>query len=81
MVAQRGIEANSEKIKVLPEMSSPRKPKEGMSLAARAAALSRFVSRAIDHCVPFFDMLKGSKKFDLIDKCEQAFQALKEHLG
>ena len=26
-------------------------------------------------------MLKGSKKFEWIDKCKQAFQALKEHLG
>ena len=26
-------------------------------------------------------MLKGSKKFERIDKYEQAFQALKEHLG
>ena len=26
-------------------------------------------------------MLKGSKRFEWTDKCEQAFQALKEHLG
>ena len=26
-------------------------------------------------------MLKGSKRFEWIDKCEEAFQALKEHLG
>ena len=26
-------------------------------------------------------MLKGSKKFEWIDKCEQAFLAFKEHLG
>ena len=26
-------------------------------------------------------MLKGSKKFELTDKCEQAFLALKEHVG
>ena len=26
-------------------------------------------------------MLKGSKKFEWIEKCEQAFLALKEHLG
>ena len=26
-------------------------------------------------------MLKGSKKFKRTDKCEQAFLALKEHLG
>ena len=62
-------------------MSSPKKPKEVMSLADRVATLSRFVSRAIDSCASFFNVLKGSKKFEWIEKCEQVFQDLKEHLG
>ena len=81
MVNQRGIEANHEKIKALLGMSSPRNPKEMMSLARKVEALSRFVSRATDYCVPFFDMLKRLKKFGQMDKCKQAFQALKEYLG
>ena len=40
MVNQKGIEANPEKIKALLEMSSPKKPKEVMSLVGRVAALS-----------------------------------------
>ena len=44
MVNQRGIKANLEKINVLLEMSSPRKPKEVMSHADKVAALCRFVS-------------------------------------
>ena len=52
-----------------------------MSLARRVAALTRFASHVTDHYAPFFDVLKGSKKFEWINKCEQAFQALKEHLG
>ena len=43
MVNQHGIEANSKKINVLLEMSSPKKPKEVMSLVGRVAALSHFV--------------------------------------
>ena len=61
-------------------MSSPKKPKEVMSLAGRVAALSRFVFRETDHCASFFDVLRGSKKFKWISLCEQAFQALNEHL-
>ena len=76
-----GIEVNLEKIKALLEMSLPKKPKEVMSLAGRVAALSRFVSQATGHCTLFFNMLKGSKKFEWTDKCEQAFQAVKKHLG
>ena len=68
-------------IKALLDMSSLRKPKEVMSLAGKLVALSRFVSQTTDHCFPFFDVLKGSKKFELIDKYEQVFQALKQHLG
>ena len=51
-----------------------------MSITDRVDVLSHFVSRAIDRYAPFFDVLKGSKKFESMDKCEQAFLALKEHL-
>ena len=81
MVNQLEIENNPENINALLEMSSPTKPKEVMSLAGRVVALSHFVSRATDHCAPFLDVLKGSKKFEWMDKCEQAYLALKEHLG
>ena len=81
MVNQRMIEANPEKINAFLEISSPRKSKEVMSLTDRVVALSCFVSRAIDRCAPFFDVIKGSKKFEWTEKCEQAFLALKEHLG
>ena len=76
MVNQRGIEANPENIRAFLELQSPCKPKEAQSLARRVAALSRFVSRSTDKCLPFFDTLKGGKKF-----CEVAFQQLKEHPG
>ena len=62
-------------------MSSPKKHKEVMSLVGKMAALRRFMSRATYHCEPIFDVLKGSKKFEWIEKCEQAFKAIKEHLG
>ena len=61
MVNQHEIEANAEKINALLEMNSPRKPKKIMTLAGRVAVLSHFVSRATDHCTPFFNVLKGSK--------------------
>ena len=50
MVNQRGIEANPEKIKTLFEMSSPKKPKEVMSLEERVAMLRRFMSWVTDCC-------------------------------
>ena len=47
MVNQHGIEANPEKINVFLEMSSPRKPKEVMSLAGRVAALSHASNKSL----------------------------------
>ena len=81
MVNQGGIEANPEKTNALLKISSPRKPKEVINLTGRVPILSYFVSLATDHCAPFFNVLKGSKKFKWRDKCEQAFLALKECLG
>ena len=62
-------------------MRSPAKMKEVQSLTVRLAALNRFTSRAIDKCLPFFDSLKGSKRFLWDNKCEQAFRSLKEYLS
>ena len=65
MVSHRGIEANSEKIKAILDMKPLHNIKEVQSLTGRVAALNRFVSKAIDKCLPFFRVLK--KAFEWID--------------
>ena len=54
MVSQRGIEVNPNKIQVILDMESPKNVKEVQSLTGRVANLNRFVSRATDKCLPFF---------------------------
>ena len=81
MVNQQGIEANLEKIQALIDMQSLSRTKEVQSLTGRVATLNRFISKAIDKCLSFFDALKGSKRFSWDDKCEQAFRALNEYLA
>ena len=68
MVNQQGVEANLEKIRVLSKMSLPKKPKEVVILAGRVVTLCRFMSQVTDYCAPFFDVLKGSKKFEWTEK-------------
>ena len=58
MVSQKGIEANSEKVKAILEITSTRNIKEVQRLIGRVAALNRFISRATDKCLPFFKTLK-----------------------
>ena len=44
----------------------------------KVATLNRFVSKAMDKCMPFSKVLK--KAFQCTDKCEEALAKLKEYL-
>jgi hypothetical protein len=79
MVSHRGIEANPDKVKAILEMPSPRTMKQLQRLTGRLAALSRFVSRSSDKCLPFFRVLK--KAFSWTEECERAFAELKTYLA
>ena len=72
MVSQRGIEANSDKIRAIMEMAPPRNVKEVQNLNGKIAALNRLVSRATNKCLPFFRTLKRS--FEWTAECQQAFE-------
>ena len=78
MVCQRGIEANLEKVGAILDMTSPKTVKEVQKLTGRIATLNRFVSKAMDKCLPFFKTLKQA--FAWTDECEAAFQKLKRYL-
>ena len=81
MVTERGIEANPDKIKALVEMKSPRNLKEIQKLTGKIASLNRFVSKATDRCLPFFQAIRKGKGANWTMECEEAFQKLKEYLG
>lgn len=76
-----GIEANLDKIRALIDMPFPKKHKDVQCFTGRMAALSRFISKSTDKCIPFFNLLKGGKKFEWTEECETTFQALKAHLS
>ena len=35
----------------------------------------------MDKCLPFYDILRGNKKFEWSEECENAFQQLKRYLA
>ena len=78
MVSHRGIEANLDKIQAILDMKPLQNTKEIQSLTGRVAALNRFVSKAIDKCLPFFKVLR--KAFEWADECQRAFEDLKAYL-
>ncbi|CAL2277090.1 unnamed protein product [Prunus armeniaca] len=78
---QRGIEANPKKIKAIIDMETLKMQKDIQSLTGRVAALTRFISKATDKCVPLFKALKGGKHHIAWTlECDQAFQDLKNYI-
>ena len=53
--------------------------KEVQSLNGKIAALNRFVSKAMNKCLPFFRTLR--KSFEWTDECQKAFDDLKKYLS
>ncbi|XP_073049605.1 uncharacterized protein [Primulina eburnea] len=81
MVTERGIEVNPEKVRSITEMTSPKSVKDVQRLTGRIAALSRFIFRSAHRSYPFFQALRKAKEFGWDEKCEKAFEELKNHLA
>ncbi|XP_071739416.1 uncharacterized protein [Rutidosis leptorrhynchoides] len=80
IVMQRGIKANPKKIEVVEHMNSPKSRKEVQSLTGKLAALTRFLSKAAERSLPFFQSLKNSLKksdFTWTEEAEKAFVEMK----
>ena len=60
MVSQRGIEVNPEKVRAIMELGPLGTVKEVQSLNGKIAALNKFVSKAMNKCLPFFRTLRKS---------------------
>ncbi|XP_064941351.1 uncharacterized protein LOC135594768 [Musa acuminata AAA Group] len=62
-------------------MQPPRTIRDLQRLNGRLVALSRFLSRSGDRCLPFFQALKDPKNFRWTTECERAFERMKQHLA
>ena len=81
MVTHRGIEVNSDQVKAINNLQSPRNPKEVQKLTRMTVALNQFISRSADKCRPFFLLMNKWKGFEWTKLCALAFQQLKEYLS
>jgi hypothetical protein len=63
LVSTKGIEENPDKIKALIEMQDPVSVKDVQKLTGRVAALNRFIPKAVERSLPFFQVLRSSKNF------------------
>ena len=67
MVSQRGMEANPNKIQAILEIKPSKNIKEVQSLNGKVTTLNKFVSRAMDKCLPFFKKFKKASEWT--DEC------------
>ncbi|KAK4395714.1 hypothetical protein Sango_1725700 [Sesamum angolense] len=51
------------------------------ALTRRIAALSRFISKAVEKNLPLFKVLRKAKNFGWVTSCQQAFEELKNYLA
>ena len=78
--SHRGIEVNLDQIKAIQELKAPRNHKEVQRLTGMTAALNRFISRSVDRCQPFFQLLKKGTTFKWDDSYVATFEELKRYL-
>ena len=81
MVTHRGIEVNSDQIRVINSLQPPRNPKKVQKLTGMMAVLNRFISKSAERCRPFFLLLHKWKEFQWSEECVIAFQELKRYLS
>ncbi|XP_019199956.1 PREDICTED: uncharacterized protein LOC109193556 [Ipomoea nil] len=81
MVTKRGIEPNPEKVQAIIDMQPPTTVRDLQRLTGRLAALSRFLSKAADKTVPFFEAMKKKEGFAWTAECQQSFEELKQYLS
>ncbi|XP_010430672.1 PREDICTED: uncharacterized protein LOC104714901 [Camelina sativa] len=81
LVTKCCIEANPKQISVIINLPSRKNTREVQCLTRQIAALNRFISRSTDKCLPFYQLLRGNKRFEWDKKCESAFKELKDYLS
>ena len=81
LVSNRGIEANTEKIKAITSLAKPACINDVQRLAGRVAALSRFISRLGEKAIPLYQMMKKTDDFVWSDAANVAFEDFKRQLA
>ncbi|XP_066311129.1 uncharacterized mitochondrial protein AtMg00860-like [Miscanthus floridulus] len=80
IVSAQGIEANPEKVSAVTRMNWPTYVKDVQKLTGCMAALSHFISRFGEKCLPFFKLLKANEHFEWTEDADKAFVELKQFL-
>ena len=64
MVTHCGIEVDPDQVKTINSLQPPQNPKEVQKLTGMTIALNWFISRSVDRCRSFFQLLNEWKRFE-----------------
>ncbi|PKU85203.1 putative mitochondrial protein [Dendrobium catenatum] len=81
VVRHQGIEIDPAKIEAILDMPSPKSLTQLRSLQGRLAYIRRFISNLFGKCQPFFVLTKKDTKFVWDEKCQNAFDNIKQYLS
>ncbi|KAI0513357.1 hypothetical protein KFK09_009374 [Dendrobium nobile] len=81
IVRHRGIEIDPAKIEAILNMPSPKSLTQLRSLQGRLAYIRRFISNLSGRCQPFSVLAKKDAKFVWDEKCQNAFNNIKQYLS
>ena len=80
LITNLGIEVNPDQIKAVKLLNPPSNLKEVQVLTRMLGALNRFISKSVDRCRPFYQLLKKWKVFRWNEEYDRAFRDLKDYL-
>ncbi|WJZ86433.1 hypothetical protein VitviT2T_005887 [Vitis vinifera] len=80
MVCKRGIEADSDKIRAILDMSAPRTEREIRGFLGRLQYISKFIAIFTDIYEPIFRLLRKSQPTIWDDQCQRTFERIREYL-
>nr|XP_023876507.1 uncharacterized protein LOC111988931 [Quercus suber] len=80
LITKRGIKVNPDQIEVVKRLKPPSSPKQVQVLTRMLAALNRFISKFVDRCRPFYQLLKKWTGFQWNEECDGGFMDLKDYL-
>jgi hypothetical protein len=81
IIGSEGIRANPDKTKIIISMVEPSTKKEVQKLTRRIEALNRFISKSVEHSLPFFKALSGADKLVWGPEQSEAFRKLKNYMA
>ena len=80
MVSKKGIKIDPDKVRAIQDLPPPQTQKEVRSFMGRLNYIARFISQMMAKCDPIFKMLRKHNSDEWDEKCQEAFDKMKEYL-